>query len=663
MNAPGGSGPGAFRSEDGAVAAVVAIVLTVLLGLMAFVVDLGFVRADIRQSQSAGDAAALAGTAVLGESGDHQAACEAVFAYLSSNLGETFDPALCAPFSDALFNADGRNCVTRAASTEPATTDPTVDAPVYVQVTSGPYTIRVQMPVRDIDPQMTQQDGVAEFDGEPCERIAVSVRRQRNTIFGGFTGHTGPLEGFADAVSRYQVIVEQDEIASLVVLDPTGCGALNLTGNSSRLLVENLLDGSGDLQQRGLITVDSTGAGCGGPQDFVIVAGGSGARICAGVDPSQVFESPEGSGDYFLTDGFCDSMPNTLWTPSVRTDVNAARPYGRSVSTSEINNRQVEPIPTFSGAITRQIVDHEFNCREDGYPLSTASTRWHPLYESIAECTRGRAANMDLLAGNLAVDDDFLSDDSWEVLSGGDCTYGPQADVTVGDGTTNIYFDCNSLSVSGSLRIHPDQYIVVRGWVDAGSANDFRINVDSSGNNLDQDAVMVIQGAGTGTAQRALDVGSSAVVNINRTAVLMNTGSLDMKANSMRWTAPERQSYDADDNAVHCVEEQPFGDGVHDYDLPSPECFQKLAMWSNSQRRHDMTGGGQLDIAGVFFAPYAGRHQANQPFSFAGNSGQRMTKAQFFTYRFTLSGNSLVSMKPNPDFNIPLLRVQVSLVR
>lgn len=671
------SSPRSSSREEGAVAVITAIILTVLIALMAFVVDFGMVRADVRESQSAADAASQAGVGVLGEGGTFEEACLASVDYLAVNLGISLSSGFCddfasPPFEDSAIPVD---CQARAASSLDATSSPSVIAPVYAEETVGDYTVRIQMPVRHVgdgsgatDPVLDGQNYDAGHDGDdPCKRIAVSIRRSRDLIFGSFAGGTGPVSGFADAVSRYRIETGIEDISSLIVLDPTGCETLFVTSNNGRLLVENTVNDDGELRP-GLITVDSTGTACGNNK-YVIRTGGSGARVCAGVDSAKIVEVAP--GDYqIVAPGFCDSDPDTLRTPSVRTGVSTGDPYGKSVSSSEITNRNVEPVPTHDDPVTRRPADHEWNCRDavtnaatgGNYPKSAAGDEWHPLYEDIESCANGRAANLDNLAEDLAEGAAFSAHSSWTTVSGAGCSVPAGGDITIGNGSKNLYFDCGVLDIKGTARLFTDQYIVVRGWIDASNAStNLSVNVDGSGGNLEEDAVMVIQGKSSGNPGYGLSIGSSAVANINRTAVYLHTGAMQVNANDMRWTAPEDTSYaplDEGGEAVDCDDSQSFGS----YDLPSPECFQKLAMWSNNTGDHRLRGGGQLDVAGVFFAPYAGR-QGTSSFTLAGDVGQRLTKAQFFTYRFRLSGGSLLSMRPDPDYNIFTSEPVLSLIR
>src|SRR5689334_5075603 len=77
------------RSERGSVLVVVAISLTVLLGIAALAIDLGGFRAHRRQLQTAADAAALAGAMQLPPFSDGSRACSRADYYARRNSALT----------------------------------------------------------------------------------------------------------------------------------------------------------------------------------------------------------------------------------------------------------------------------------------------------------------------------------------------------------------------------------------------------------------------------------------------------------------------------------------------------------------------------------------------------------------------------------------------
>jgi hypothetical protein len=270
---------------------------------------------------------------------------------------------------------------------------------------------------------------------------------------------------------------------------------------------------------------------------------------------------------------------------------------------------------------------------------------------------------MDELAGDLAEGTDFLHPAEWEISP--TCDIAPNARVEVGDGSKPIYFDCANLNIQPGavLFVDPHQYVVVRGYVSVAGTLEFNVDnsvdlADDHPNNED-DAVLVIRGKTTGNPGIGLSA-SGTRININNTYTYLHTGALDINADEVRWVAPQTEGYttvtDADGNKTEvvsgCDETQDMMDATAaTYVLPTPPCFQNLALWSNNTRVHRMRGGANLEVIGIVFTPYAGR--VSGAFDLAGGSSQRLTKAQFFTYRFDMSGSSTLSMRPDPTTFIP----------
>ena len=143
------------RSEDGAVAVVVAILATALFIVAAMVVDLGFARDVKRQSQNAADAAALAAGNVLYGNGTTPRFTDAVLAaknYASSNFGVT--------------EADWVSCTDPAALRHRPASTPCIsfqNSTLYLLDATKPDTVRVRIPVRDVDTTLGAVAGVSKI--------------------------------------------------------------------------------------------------------------------------------------------------------------------------------------------------------------------------------------------------------------------------------------------------------------------------------------------------------------------------------------------------------------------------------------------------------------------------------------------------------------------
>lgn len=103
-----------IRREEGAVAIIVALLISVIFGITAIVVDLGLARDNVRKAQAASDAAALAAAMVLqvegtGGQGVQDAIAEAG-RYMASNLGVSSDDwTQCVSATPSCFALDAQS--------------------------------------------------------------------------------------------------------------------------------------------------------------------------------------------------------------------------------------------------------------------------------------------------------------------------------------------------------------------------------------------------------------------------------------------------------------------------------------------------------------------------------------------------------------------------
>jgi len=117
-----GLSPRAMRSDDGAVAVIVAVVISVaLIGVAAIVIDMGSLYQERRAMQTAADAAALAGVQELPAS---QAVAEAkARAYVQPNEADSSDVQVTFPASDrirvVIADPDGRASLAGALGIAP----------------------------------------------------------------------------------------------------------------------------------------------------------------------------------------------------------------------------------------------------------------------------------------------------------------------------------------------------------------------------------------------------------------------------------------------------------------------------------------------------------------------------------------------------------------
>ena len=248
-----------------------AALIVVILTFVAFAIDLGFGRSDRRTSRSLTDLAAVAaGYQMAGNAdanpfnpqADPVAACRAAIESVRTN-SEDFDPPLNASEDCDRFS----------------TCDP-MQGPV--EVSDGPWQLTIHYPVSDLsirDPNLGS-DGLSSEDGQPCERMRVTLDHVRETLFAGVVGvselRTG---GSAVVVGKIPDPVNR-VVPAFLMLDRTACKAIwtnvgqgTVAPDPSLLYGDGILVRTGMDGQPGFIHTDSDATACGNAaNDYAIYA-------------------------------------------------------------------------------------------------------------------------------------------------------------------------------------------------------------------------------------------------------------------------------------------------------------------------------------------------------------------------------------------------------
>ncbi|WP_421120747.1 hypothetical protein ACE2AJ_05440 [Aquihabitans daechungensis] len=118
--------------------------------------------------------------------------------------------------------------------------------------------------------------GAGKLDGLPCERITVSITSDEPSFFGGVLGRR------SYQVTRKATVRGGDSqtqlIPALWLLDPVGCGVLNVQGGS-KVTAGDVSDPAHP--NPGIIMVDSDGTGGCNSQNPTLVTGGTGTEVRA----------------------------------------------------------------------------------------------------------------------------------------------------------------------------------------------------------------------------------------------------------------------------------------------------------------------------------------------------------------------------------------------
>ena len=143
------------QNERGASAVVVAVTMFVLFGFVAFAVDMGMARVQVRQDQTAADAAALAAVGVLNDGGTREEAASAAIRISWENLKGSA-PSL------AAWTTTWQSCSDTNRDTSVYTV--TATAPVStncISFKSDNSRVRIRIPTVDVDSHVAKLLGVS----------------------------------------------------------------------------------------------------------------------------------------------------------------------------------------------------------------------------------------------------------------------------------------------------------------------------------------------------------------------------------------------------------------------------------------------------------------------------------------------------------------------
>lgn len=618
------------RDEDGAVAITVALILIVLILIAAFLVDLGWTRADARADQLVADAAVMA---AANTEDDIVAQCRTAVDYFAANVGvSTYDATPC----DALSAT-----IPCSSSTSPETTDP---------ISIGDFTMHVRHPVLTTDDAMKVQDYVPERDAQPCNRIKVSIMRTRDFVFGPAGGGASSGESTNDAVAVRFVEDEPETYGSLIVLETEACNALVANGSGEVKVLEGApyVDDDGNtVIPEGVITVDSTADGGTGSNNC-----NTGTRYAIVAPASGCMEAADHIYSYGL---LLDALnPHVYDAGSV--EANACDPLGAGGI-----NGGMSPEPEPGIVIGRKQVDWLFNCLAGYPPSGDPGNQRYPVPEHAENDRHGpcddnaaRPPYIDHLHGeptHPGLQDGDLTTMGFYRVMGGTCP-----DV-VYDGTT-LFLDGVATATPAEPRL----------WMDCNFANGFSFDaVDleyavfeshAAKPNLfriegvaDVGAVAYFRNGGIESTN------SGSFVELVDTFVYVNSRSGDTAVNvtggTLNWFAPVSDAIRATCEPY----EQAHRDGdPFPSNLPPAGCFAPLALWSNSSETHVLAGNANITVEGSFFVP-------NGAQEIGGNGALDFTDSQFFARVLRTVGTGNLELVPNPQTNIPFPPPGAALIR
>lgn len=554
--------------------------MILLMAVAALTIDFAVVRDRRSSGQRATDAAAAAAAMALVDVDlDARDACEAALGYLNLNgVPDTFTP----PLDCTSFPTDCEDGVT------PSVTE---------SVANAEFTVQITHPVENTDPAMESStlgaglQAISQADGEPCERIAVSVTTRHRTFFAGAIGFDT-----VDTTVHSVALANQSAFAgralNLLLLERHDCDTLTASGAGGvgGVVVGGVVDPATGEEYPGTISLDSDGTGSSCTNDGTIDVNGSNGLVRADGDPCAFALTPgtgEGCGVIEL---YAPGTPGCH--PTACTSAGT-----------------VAPDPSSAPKIlTRAPVDWIFNCK-GAYPAA---------YD-IEGCPN--AATRDSYIEELvtAVGTSGLPTPAWEWND-----YSPTYPCTINNGTITVpqgnwRVNCD-LSIKGSLTFQGGN-VVFDGDVSLNASGTLDVNSSNTT-------------SGYFPPDTVLDIGESSAT---AAFVYFRDGELKKAAQAtVRFT-----------NALTYISSTSTldlggGSGTVAMIAPTEGPFKNLAMWSESSADHELGGQANIELEGVFFTPLA-------RVIYQGNGSQSQVAAQFISLKLTVGGNGRLVIKPRFD--------------
>ena len=522
-----------------------ALVISVLMVMLAIVIDLGNLRSMRRDVQAEVDLAALAAGEKL-RTFDAVGGCEAAIRYLRINIADL--PA----GTSVPCNSLPATC--NDAST--ASTD------VGDSGTAAPWAIRITYPVADDairDPDVPG-NGLRTDDGTPCERIGVAVTRSTDGYFSSFVG----MESYAanaSAVAR-RTHDQRTRVPSLWLLEPFECEALLVSGSGSNGQAKLLV---GSATVGGLVTLDSSGTkNCNSAYTLDVKTNNSSLYL----DVFPPTADPPGEITLFAL------RPGQL-------TCNQAGGSTTACDQNDIAAGRITPQPKARAArATRSLVDHIYDCLPSypRYPDSSGIT--------IAPCTAGRAPYITQLRAAVAAG----VPPGYQKWSDHGYTCTEPLGMPAAGLAGNWWVDCPSgLSITQSVVNFTGGNVIFTGEVSLSDTGALFVNtanptatlpaacqaaVDGCLDQSSADAAFVyVNGQLKSTAAK---VAGRETVDFRRTSVIQDGGPVSLQGQSPpNWTSPK--------------------DGP----------FRNLSLWSEHGTGYRINGGSSMLLEGIFFTPYA----------------------------------------------------------
>ncbi len=692
---------GRGRDERGAVALVVAFLMTTVLVVTALVLDFGLVRIDRQINRAAADAATMAGLHALnpgdGMSHPYAGVCAAA-RYLKANSPRFASANESVGWKNGLgtVTADGcSNASLRGKVCKPA--DKTTWArwtwngtyrgvTVGVTIESG-YDLAVNNQwAEDSLPATTGDIGDSTKQG--CDNLAVTITQRRQPGLGSLAT-SADLQTAVRSVGRVKV-TPGSAAPAMLLLKRTGCPVLTTGSNagSSWIRVYGAVSTDGlNLTQPGTIHADTDGVGCNGSNNSWVFGGLAANGIVAyaapqATNPTSADVSKPGSlSSYAVSQGLSG-------TP-VRDNLNYV--YG-STALNETSTGGTKSEVTGRALVTRSLVDQRYFTGVKGAitaangvfasAASGAPSGWSTFGPTVDQCkpTQAQINNLSLNSSSSL----FVN-----------CTAnagfaGPGTDITIPAGT--VFFK-GVVAPGAKVELPNAHHVYIENSgnrtdaLSLGNGTSFQVNNAAgnlattgncaTGTNPSSKSILFVR---TGQLKQ-----TGGVLRMCRTTAILMGGKTDgcvpssagappmaapcagatsttgtsqfaQTGGDIDWTAPDTINATQDVNGSTLAAATAAWQNVN-----GPE---DLALWSesagfSSSPSYSMSGGGIFNVRGVFMMPNA------DPLKLSGSATLDLRNAQFVSTSLQLSSNNTtvkMSVDPNSAVTLPDQGV-VGLVR
>ena len=567
------------RTEEGFVLVFFALLMVVLLGVAALVVDLGQQRSNRRTAQEIADLAALGGGKSL-SAGDPGQACADAITYLNMNVQDLSPKITASSFctGQAGNNVTATNCTVTGGSIQAKPT-----------TTVGRYTITLMYPVLDSDIGDSHFSGTGKRDGSACQRMGLKVGITSPARFARALG-TPTLQTSRTAIVK-MTNSRGSRIPALWLLDPYGCVSLSISGGAQLTLG----DTSTSPPIPGVATIDSDGSQC---------------------NNNQVTLSSTGTGSFLTAVPLTGTNSGVISIYALPADATTC--VNKACDQADVDGSRVapQPVPAIERA-TRAPIDWRYNCKRGPNVFSPAYPAYHGV--TMADCPVDVTTPpyIDQLTAAVGTSGQPISSSFVRWSSLYSCNNPPVATITLNG---NTWVDCTTLNIGSGTNVIFNGNVVFDGTVKmTGGSLSFNTANPSS--------------ALPSACLTAITTTCLASSSQNAAWAYFRNGDLNMTGGSL---------------TVHNTFVYQKGGAIKDtagvapvWSPPAEGPFQALSLWSEASDVYTISGGGGLDLRGVFFTPEA------NPFKITGGGGVNQQHAQFVSYHLDISGSGALKLAPD----------------